>query len=192
MSGEISDDADVQALTEEIGRLRRQVAQLQERVEQLDHLAHQDSLIDLPNRRGFIRQLERLIARLDRYDEPSAMLYVDVDGLKQVNDSHGHAAGDAALIHVAALLVDGVRTTDCVARLGGDEFGVLLTRVTEQEAMETAARLLDRAEKCEFRCDGEAVPLGFAVGVTMVERGDTAEAVIARADREMYAQKAAA
>src|SRR5438445_10843081 len=75
MSDQVESDADVQTLTEEISRLRGQVAQLQERVEQLDHLAHQDSLIDLPNRRGFIRQLERLIARLDRYDEPGATLY---------------------------------------------------------------------------------------------------------------------
>ena len=108
MSDQIDDDADAQQLVEEIARLRGQVAQLQQRVEQLDHLAHQDSLIDLPNRRGFLRELERLIARVSRYDAKGAMLYVDVDGLKAINDSFGHRAGDEALIQVAGLLASGL------------------------------------------------------------------------------------
>src|SRR5438045_9512336 len=97
MSDQI-DDTDGQQLVDEISRLRGQVAQLQERVEQLDHLAHQDSLIDLPNRRGFVRGLERLIASVTRYDGHAAMLFVDVDGLKTINDTFGHRAGDLALI----------------------------------------------------------------------------------------------
>src|SRR5947208_3392986 len=116
MSDQVTDDADVQRLVEEISRLRGQVAQLQERVEQLDHLAHQDSLIDLPNRRGFLRELERLIARVSRYDTQGAMLFVDVDGLKTINDTLGHLAGDEALIEVAELLASGVRKSDAVAR----------------------------------------------------------------------------
>ena len=83
MSDQVTEDADVERLVEEISRLRGQVAQLQERVEQLDHLAHQDSLIDLPNRRGFVRELERLIARVGRYDAHAAMLFVDLDGLNR-------------------------------------------------------------------------------------------------------------
>src|SRR3954451_7188895 len=98
MSDQLSEDEDVHRLVGETGRLRSQVAQLQQRVEQLDHLAHQDSLIDLPNRRGFLRELERLIARVSRYDAKGAMLFVDVDGLKAINDSFGHCAGDQALI----------------------------------------------------------------------------------------------
>ena len=82
MSDQMTNDAEAHALIEEISRLRGQVTQLQERVEQLDHLAHQDSLIDLPNRRGFVRELERLIARVSRYDARAAMLFVDLDGLK--------------------------------------------------------------------------------------------------------------
>jgi diguanylate cyclase (GGDEF)-like protein len=183
---------DVERLIEEVGRLRGQVALLERRLEELDALAHNDWLVPVPNRRGFIRQLERLIARLDRYNEPSAMLYIDVDGLKRVNDSHGHGAGDAALDHVAGLLAGGVRLTDCVGRLGGDEFGVLLTRVGQAEAEETAARLLETVERCEFVFEGAVVPLSFAVGVTLLARGDTAAAVIDRADEEMYRRKVAA
>ena len=107
MSDQVSDVVDVddrERLIEEISSLRGKVARLQERVEQLDQLAHQDSLINLPNRRGFMRELERLIARVDRYGISAAMLFVDVDGLKMINDTLGHRAGDEALIQVAALL----------------------------------------------------------------------------------------
>ena len=104
MSDFVSDVIDVddrERLIEEISLLRAKVARLQERVEQLDQLAHRDSLIDLPNRRGFMRELERLIARVDRYGIHAAMLFVDVDGLKMINDTLGHRAGDEALIQVA-------------------------------------------------------------------------------------------
>lgn len=192
MSDQVNDDADVQRLVEEISRLRAQVAQLQERVEQLDHLAHQDSLIDLPNRRGFLRELERLIARVSRYDAKAAMLFVDVDGLKTINDSCGHLAGDQALIQVAELLASGVRKSDVVARIGGDEFGILLENADEPSAHETAARLIDMIADCEFLHEGEALPLSVAIGVGMIGASDTAEAVMDRADEEMYRRKAAA
>ena len=133
---------DVDLLIDEIRRLRGQVAQLEARVEQLDELAHQDTLINLPNRRGFMRALERFVDRARRYGEGGAMLFVDLDGLKLINDSFGHKAGDEALIQVAELLVGGVRRSDVVARIGGDEFGILLAHATEDSAQETAARLI--------------------------------------------------
>ena len=192
MSDQVSDDADVQRLVAEIGRLRGQVAQLQERVEQLDRLAHQDSLIDLPNRRGFLRELERLIARVSRYGAKAAMLYVDVDGLKVINDTFGHRAGDQALIQVADLLATGVRKSDVVARIGGDEFGILLECAEEQAAHETAARLIDQIAACEVIHEGFSLPMSVAIGVGMIEATDTAELVMSRADEEMYRRKAAA
>src|SRR6478672_10618052 len=82
MADVVIDVDDRDRLIEEISLLRAKVARLQERVEQLDQLAHQDSLINLPNRRGFMRELERLISRVDRYGIGAAMLFVDVDGLK--------------------------------------------------------------------------------------------------------------
>jgi diguanylate cyclase (GGDEF)-like protein len=192
MSDHVSEDEDVQRLVDEIRRLRAQVAQLQQRVEQLDHLAHQDSLIDLPNRRGFLRELERLIARAGRYDTKAALLFVDVDGLKAINDSFGHLAGDEALIQVAELLSSGVRKSDVVARIGGDEFGILLENADEPSAHETASRLIDMIAGCEFVHDGDELPLSVAIGVGLIEPNDTAETVMARADEEMYRRKAAA
>ena len=192
MSDQVTDDADVQRLVEEISRLRGQVAQLQERVEQLDHLAHQDSLIDLPNRRGFLRELERLIARVSRYGDNAALLYVDVDGLKAINDSFGHLAGDQALIQVADLLSSGVRKSDVCARIGGDEFGILLENAEEKTAHETASRLIDMIAACEFLHEGDELPLSVAIGVGMIDALDTAETVMERADEAMYRRKAAA
>jgi diguanylate cyclase (GGDEF)-like protein len=180
------------AMVEEISRLRAEVARLENRIEDLDRLAHHDSLVPLLNRRGFIRQLEKLIDRTDRYGDGGAMLFVDVDGLKMLNDSFGHHAGDAALVHLSQLLIGGVRQSDCVARFGGDEFAVLLERVDLDEATETAARLADRIAGSEFLHDGHSIPISAAIGIAMIEQGDRAETVIIRADRAMYEEKAAA
>ena len=188
----VADVEDRERLVEEISMLRGKVARLQERVEQLDQLAHQDSLIDLPNRRGFMRELERLIARVDRYGINAAMLFVDLDGLKMINDTFGHRAGDEALIQVANLLSKGVRHSDVVARIGGDEFGILLEASDEDAAHETATRLVDQICGCEFLHDGDALPLSVAIGVGMIDALDTAEVVMERADEAMYARKAAA
>ncbi len=176
----------------EIALLRGLVARLEARCDELDRLAHYDTLVPLPNRRGFLRQLELAIGRFERYGDPAAVLFVDLDGLKMLNDCFGHLAGDEALIHVAALLVGGVRQSDCVGRLGGDEFGILLDHADEQSAGDTAARLVDLVAGEEFQVDGSAVPLSVAIGMTMVELGDTPVAVLARADQAMYQGKVAA
>ena len=185
------DLADADALAAEVARLRGEVAQLEERIRQLDQLAHRDSLIDLPNRRAFMRQLEMLIERVNRYDDGAAMLFIDVDGLKLINDSFGHKAGDEALIFVAELLVSGVRRSDYVARLGGDEFGILLEHADEDSARETAARLVSQIAGCEFCYDGSCLPLSVAIGFGMIEAGDTCDSVMRRADLAMYRDKAA-
>jgi diguanylate cyclase (GGDEF)-like protein len=183
---------DPTALWAEIARLRATVARLERQVGELDRLAHHDPLVPLPNRRGFERQLAGLIDRLERYGDSSALLFIDVDGLKMVNDSYGHDAGDAALIHVAELLIGGVRQSDTVARFGGDEFAILLERVDIEQATETAARLTDRIADTSFTYEGLPIPLSAAIGIAEIRVGDTPEVVLARADRAMYEQKAAA
>jgi diguanylate cyclase (GGDEF)-like protein len=183
--------SDAESLIAEIARLRAQVASLEERVGQLDLLAHQDALVDLPNRRNFVDRLERLIARVDRYGDPAAMLFVDLDGLKFINDKFGHAAGDQALIQVAQMLVASVRKSDCVARIGGDEFGILLERADERGAWEMALRIVEMVVASEFCIDGTCLPLSVAVGVGPIQAGDDPQAVMARADKEMYRVKAA-
>ena len=191
MIEDLADTPSAHSLMAEIQRLQGEVARLETKVEQLDELAHQDSLIALPNRRGFMRELERIVDRVHRYNDAAAMLFVDLDGLKMINDSFGHKAGDEALIEVAELLVRGVRRGDCVARIGGDEFGILLEKADEASAHETAARLAEIIAGCDFRHDGDILPLSVAIGVGIIGPEDDACTVMERADREMYARKAA-
>lgn len=183
---------DTEALMEEIARLRGEVARLEQRCGELDRDAHRDALAPVANRRGLVRQLDMLIARRARHNTPAALLFVDVDGLKTLNDSFGHSAGDAALVYLATLMAGAVRQTDLVARLGGDEFAVLLDHADEVAATETAKRLVDAVAGSDFIHHGRPLPLSVAVGYTVIEQGDTAETVLDRADREMYRDKAAA
>lgn len=176
----------------ELAELRARIAELERRCVELDRLAHYDTLVPVPNRRGFVRQLELTIARHKRYRYRAAVLFVDLDGLKMLNDSFGHLAGDAALIHVAAQLSRGVRESDCVGRLGGDEFGVLLDHADEATAADAARRLVETIAREKFFVDGIPVPLSVAIGLTVIEADDTPTAVLARADAAMYQGKAAA
>jgi diguanylate cyclase (GGDEF)-like protein len=184
--------ADPKALVAEISRLRGEVARLETRVEELDRLANMDPLVPVANRRGLIVQLDMMIARHERHGTPAALLFVDVDGLKTLNDTFGHAAGDAALIYLTEMMVSAVRQTDLVARIGGDEFAVLLDHADEASACEAAARLADRVAGCEFCFEGTCLPLSIAIGFTPVQQGDSPEAVMGRADEAMYRQKDAA
>jgi diguanylate cyclase (GGDEF)-like protein len=179
-------------LLEQIAALTGDVARLEARVRELDRLAHFDTLVPIANRRGMMRELETMIARHERHGEPAAVLFVDLDGLKMINDCFGHEAGDAALVHVAAQLQAGVRTNDCVARVGGDEFCILLDRADEASAIETAERLVNLVAGDEFLFEGRPIPLSVAIGLTSVERGDSPTAVLARADQAMYRVKVAA
>jgi len=179
-------------LLDEIAQLKGRIARLEELVDHLDRLAHRDALVPLANRRGMLRELEAMIAKHERHDVPAAVLFVDLDGLKVLNDSFGHQGGDAALVHVARQLLTGVRTEDCVARVGGDEFCILLDRADEASAIETAQRLANMVAEDDFLIEGQPVPLSVAIGLTMVERGDTPTAVLARADQAMYRVKVVA
>ena len=179
-------------LLNEIARLRADIACLEARVEELDRLAHQDPLVPLFNRRGMLRELEMMIARHQRHGTPAAVLFVDLNDLKLLNDQYGHVGGDAALVCVAEKLRAGTRATDCVARLGGDELCVLLDHADEKLALETAERLIDNIARQDFQFEGMAIPLSVAIGVTLIEDGDSPCTVLARADKAMYRVKAAA
>jgi diguanylate cyclase (GGDEF)-like protein len=181
---------DAEALVAEVQRLRTKVTDLNCRLQELHQLAYSDPLLGIANRRGFLACLERLISRVDRYGCTAAMLFVDVDGLKEINDKFGHKAGDAALARVAEMLTGCVRKSDTVARLGGDEFGILLEQADELSAWQLALRVVETVVGSEFCVDGICLPLSVAVGVGVVKPGDSPAAVLERADREMYRIKA--
>ena len=179
-------------LLEEIVRLRSDIQLLQDKVMELEALAYRDPLVPLANRRGMLRDLEAMIARHHRHAIPSAVLFVDLDDLKILNDSFGHGGGDLALIHVAEKLLIGTRSNDTVARLGGDEFCVLLDHANEALALAIANRLVDMIAGEDPLYQGQPMPLSVAIGVTLIEAGDTPATVLARADQAMYRVKAAA
>ena len=95
-------------------------------------------MLPLLNRRAFVRELTRYIAFTGRYNTPASLIYFDLNHFKPINDTYGHAAGDAVLSHFADVLLAHVRDSDCVGRLGGDEFGVLLTHANQEQALKKA------------------------------------------------------
>jgi diguanylate cyclase (GGDEF)-like protein len=151
--------------------------------------AHTDSLTDALNRRGFSEAVERELARARRYDSPFVLAYFDVRGLKRVNDSAGHRAGDRLLREVAALLKDSAREADVVGRIGGDEFALLLT---QQSAATTAAvskriraRVAERRDALHLD-----VPWDLTIGTAAYpEDGDSFDELLATADRRLYQQR---
>jgi diguanylate cyclase (GGDEF)-like protein len=175
------------ALERENNFLRTEVARLKAQLEAMEVIADTDGLTGLLNRRAFVRELERAISAHERYGFSTALVYADVRGLKQINDTLGHAAGDDALRHVAGALAGGIRTTDSVGRLGGDEFGVILSHLEEGIARE---RLLSIARAVQFAplaCDGAEIDVRLRFGMTMLVSGDNARMALTRADKAMYA-----
>ena len=173
----------------EVIRLRDENLMLKQRIADLDAMAHEDHLLCLPNRRGLMREIDRLISRCHRYDESCALLFLDFDGLKRVNDLHGHIAGDAAMVHVTQLLGKALRASDVLGRFGGDEFCVLLDHVSEKQARDTADRLAKAVENGGFTYEGKPVPLSVTIGITMVSEDDCADSLLRRADQDMYRHK---
>jgi diguanylate cyclase (GGDEF)-like protein len=172
-----------------IAKLTKRLAQAQRYIARLEAHADTDFLLDIPNRRGFERELNRSIAYVKRYRASAALLIVDVDRLKPINDGHGHAAGDHVLKTIVGVLSQNIRESDMIARLGGDEFGILLWNLPEADALAKAAALecaIDEAF-CEYR--GRRMRLGVSIGVTVFGADDEAAKVLERADRAMYARK---
>ncbi len=176
-------------LTAEVERLRRELRQAQTRVVTLERQADQDSLVPVANRRAFVRELSRTMSFAERYGVGSGVLYFDINGMKEINDTHGHAAGDAALVHVAAILVKNVRKSDAVGRLGGDEFGIILAQSDQPAANTKAAALAAAVEAQPLEWKGKKIPLSLAYGAHVFEGGDNVDKALDAADRAMYARK---
>jgi diguanylate cyclase (GGDEF)-like protein/PAS domain S-box-containing protein len=152
--------------------------------------ADRDPLTDLLNRSAFERELERELSLASRYRTPCAMLVLDVDSLKSVNDGHGHLAGDALLRAVATALQKRLRHTDIAGRLGGDEFGVLLPRADEAAARTVAGEVLEAVRAHEIAPDGGGGSASVSLGVALVKiPGLRTSDVFRCADRAMYRGK---
>ncbi len=158
---------------------------------ELRHLADHDSLTGLLNRRSFRRELDSYASFTARYGGQGAVMAIDIDGLKQINDRFGHQPGDNLIRRIALVLRERVRGTDLVARLSGDEFAVLMPQTDVDGALQLGEDL--RAQVAEgFASDPELSPATISVGITMFggKRGTSAEAVLVAADQAMYRAKA--
>lgn len=167
-----------------------EIAQLRQKLEELEALADTDTLTPLANRRAFLRRVDHSIRQSKRHDIPAALIFIDLNGLKALNDVHGHAAGDAMLCHIAHQLREGLRATDMVARISGDEFGIVLDHATEADACLRMKALSVALEAQPLIWSGQELPVSLSWGMAAITRDDDVDAVMERADRAMYAAKA--
>jgi len=173
----------------EIERLRAEVEALRLRVEAAEAAADHDVLTPALNRRGFVTALRSAMAFCQRHEVPAVLLYLDLDGFKTVNDTLGHAAGDAALVQVAELLRANLRGSDAVGRLGGDEFGLLMLNAGLDEGRDKARRLATALETDGFAWAGAKAPLGGSFGVRAFAGHSDPEVWLAEADAAMWLRK---
>ena len=158
----------------------------------LRHRASSDPLTDLPNRALFFDRLQQALSQGRRYSHNFALLYVDLDHFKAVNDEMGHAAGDQLLIETACRLLDAVRESDTVARLGGDEFAIILARVQgKREVEEIAQRIVCDLSK-PFTLDAGVAKVSGSIGIALFpQAGEDADRLTHNADRALYEAKGA-
>ena len=173
-----------------IRRLRTELTRARARIEELQTSVDTDFLLDIPNRRGFERELDRSIAYIKRYHASGALIVVDVDRLKPINDAFGHAAGDQVLKAVVAALSQEVRSSDVIGRLGGDEFALLLWHLSEADAHAKAAALENAVDQLSFRFGGRTVKAGASAGVALLGPHAEAGRALEEADSAMYLRKA--
>jgi diguanylate cyclase (GGDEF)-like protein len=178
--------ASVSHLKSENEYLRQEISRLQSRISELEGLAGEDPLVGIPNRRSFLATLGTVIGRVARYDEKAAIIFIDVDELKEINDRFGHASGDAALVRIARLISETLRKCDHVGRLGGDEFGVILEHIDELDGWNMALRIVERISASRLIVNGRSLRLSVAVGVAPIKPDDDQASVLSRADEQMY------
>jgi diguanylate cyclase (GGDEF)-like protein len=181
----------VMRLAAEVDALAAQLVASRARISELEARVDIDPLTDILNRRGFERELKRSLAYVKRYGASVALVYLDLDDFKPVNDRHGHSAGDAVLKAIAAALSRNVRASDVVARLGGDEFAVLLWNVNAPDAAAKAAALEAAVYATPVHWENATLVVGASAGLALLGALDSPAEMLARADAAMYARKAA-
>lgn len=181
---------------EELINSRKQVADAEDRIkkleDELDHvseLIHEDQLTGALNRRGMDEMLDRETKRADRNQMPISIALLDIDNFKKLNDTLGHQAGDSALVHLTKVIKEGLRPSDAVARYGGEEFIIILPDTPLEKAVETINRLQRELTKKFFLHNNERLLVTFSAGVALRSNGEAAADAIGRADKAMYQAK---
>lgn len=176
---------------EQCAVLQTEIAHLKEQLKEMEERAHHDVLTGLPNRRYFIEGLSHRILRSQRYGDVTALLSLDVNDLKKVNDTHGHQAGDLILTRLAQILENNIRASDMVARIGGDEFAILLDNMNAKQVEQKIDSLLKLINAADIRKDKATLKLGAAIGYCFIGPDDSLPDLMSRADDAMYKSKKA-
>ena len=156
----------------------------------LETLAHYDSLTSLPNRVLFFDRLRHAVSEAQRHQHPLALMFLDLDSFKQINDTMGHAAGDAVLVEAGHRLRECVRACDMVARMGGDEFTIILTKMADQHDAAVVAERIIESFALPFMVDGESASVGVSIGICIYPVCDTdLDGMVRHADLAMYRAK---
>lgn len=177
-----------------LARSVRYARKLGETMEQLRQLATHDALTGLKNRREFERLLNEEVERSSRFQRTFSLVVCDIDHFKHVNDTHGHAAGDVVLRHVASVFESQLRTVDHIARVGGEEFAVIMVETNREEAVLTFQRLLSllSVSPCKLPESNQSVTVTLSAGLAvMPEDAESATMLYDLADKALYAAKRA-
>lgn len=154
--------------------------------------AHLDELTGLPNRKLFLDRLHNAITQAKRYKRLFAVLFIDLDGFKTINDTLGHQAGDQLLVQVANQLADSIRSSDTAARFGGDEFTMIINQLSEETSVNRVVNQIREKLRKSFKLNGEATSVSASIGLSIYPfDGTTAQVLIKNADTAMYQAKAA-
>lgn len=181
--------AAIMRLMSEADAMRQELANHRRRMAEVEREADQDVLLPCLNRRAFVRELSRVLSFVERYGLPASLVYIDLDDFKDINDRHGHAAGDAALLHVCEVIKGHIRESDLLGRLGGDEFGLLLAKANQREADMKADLVSQIIKASPFIWAGKAVPMSFTTGAYEFRPGENPAEAMSRADKAMYERK---
>ena len=170
--------------------INRDITDRIKETERLEHLAHYDYLTKVPNRYLLLDRVEHLIAQSERIKSNFALLYIDLDKFKTINDTKGHAFGDQVLIETALRLKQSIRNSDTVARIGGDEFVLLLENISNKDDVSIMVESIAKALNKEFIINNEKFEVSCSIGVAIYpDDGTTTDTLLATADVAMYKAK---
>jgi diguanylate cyclase (GGDEF)-like protein len=179
----------IKSILTRLKRLESELATARERISQLEAQIETDPLLDVLNRRGFERELNRALAHVKRYQIKAGLIFLDLNNFKMTNDHYGHLAGDAILKAVAAGINGQVRKSDVVGRFGGDEFIMLLWNATRASIRAKAQALETMIAGLQIPFAGKKLRVNASAGIAMLRSQDDTARAIERADADMYAQK---
>jgi diguanylate cyclase (GGDEF)-like protein len=176
---------------EEYAAILAELDLLRRKIVELEQLADTDTLTPLANRRAFLRAVDRAIRLADRHQTQTALAFLDVDGLKAINDAYGHITGDAVLLHISERLRSAFRVTDLAARVSGDEFAILLDHVSEDDAQQRIGDLVSAVANDPVRVGQKDLSIRLSWGLTMIRADDSVDVAMGRADAAMYRARSA-